>query len=220
MIEMLNDWRKYLTSGALLMLVAFCCYFYFAFQHMENALIQEKTAGRRMLIDLMCDTTDKFISPEAYKIFLAQNVGIIDAATGTYAELFDNKLNSLSVRTPTFERQVKIEEYPEAYSMMQTQHCGETVVPFARDDQSKPHELFLYWRWLPSDPDLDNKYLVVLGTSKYSLDVGYSRWIVYGAAGLIVVASVFIIGAIILLCSLGRIYQSRDGEKWRRGTYS
>ena len=218
-MNIFNDNRRYFVAAALLVLIGFCGYFSVAFQHLDDSLILEKFIGRKLLVDLMSDNLDRFIKSgihwdtHNYQDILAHDVEKIDAATGTYAELLTENFVTISPRTPTFlHNPFILKDYPHVIEKMKANDRGETAVLFAKDAQSEPHTLYLYWRWIPTDPTLQHKYLVVLGTSKYSVDVGYSRWIKWGAMVLISVAAIFITSAIMIICSAGNASRCTIGE--------
>ena len=199
--------KKYFFMGAILTLCIICSYFYFAFQHLEEFSVQEKFLGRKLIVDIIRESPEKWHTDD-YMEFVAYAVGKIDEAPGTYAELFDQDFNSLSPRSLTFQgRPVRIENYPDLLSQIREHPSGIAVIPFARSDSAKPHDLHVYWCWLPADSGLGHRYVIVLGTSKYSLDVGYSQRLVYGAITLIIATAIFVIAA------LNSLFLCRDGDQ-------
>ena len=195
----MNKRKKYFFTGAIFVLSVLCAYFYFAFQHLEEVSIDEKFAGRKLVVDIICESSESWPVNE-YQRFLSRAVSKLDEAHGTYAELFDRDFNSLSPRSLTFESNpVRIAEYPDLIKKMQVKPNGTAIIPFSRGENYKPHDLHVYWRWTPDCPVSGKGYLVVLGTSKYTLDVGYSDRLVYGAIALIIVAALFVITALVSL---------------------
>jgi len=110
--------------------------------------------------------------------------------------------------------------YPEIVSAIMSRENGTYKLWFDKEGAT-PHDLYIYYRWIPTDKSLDNRLLVMIGVSKYSVNTNIGAWITYGALALIIISAIFIIGAVILLCQLGYIYNNREGGgKWRSKTSS
>ena len=208
---------KCLLPCTLLIMIGFCAFFYDAFQQWEESLIQENFAGRRTLVDMMADNLDERVRRGMVweEDILVHAVSLIDEAKGTYAELFDSRLNSLSPRSPSFHgNPFQIKNHPGVVSQIMMQDRGDAIVPFAKDTASKPHALHLYWRWVPSDKTLENRYVVLLGVSKYSLDAEISNRLIYGTVILLVVTMLNNLGNALLMKLLGHFWLSRKKDKF------
>ena len=226
MSSLLNGFGKYLLPAALFVLAAFCAYFYFALNHYDTVLLEEKIYDRKFEMNLICDEIDRFAELDNdwgvydYEHILSYVVEQIDATSGTYAELFRHDMSGISNRTPLFyNAPFDPMKYPEIVHAITQNENGEITVWFDQESV-EAHDLHLYYRWIPTDKRLNNRLLVMIGVSKYSVSAKISAWITYGAVALIVVSSLFIVTTIILLCQLGYIWMARKGEnKWRKKTY-
>ncbi|MCL1859574.1 MAG: hypothetical protein FWF92_10135 [Oscillospiraceae bacterium] len=208
---MLKGWRKYLFAAALAVLAAFCGYFYFAIEHVNDMLMQEKIIDKRFDVDLICDEIDRFVELENnwevhnYGKILSGVIMQMDSTDGIYAELFDENLESIS----KYEQQTSvsddnsfnfnIESYPEFIREVKTNESGEIWVCFDKDG-TDAHDFYIYYRWVPTDKNLSGRFLAVIGVSKYSVNTGISSWITYGAVSLIIISAVFIVSTVTLLC--------------------
>ena len=197
--------RKYLPALAILILAAFCMYFYLSLNNMSDTLLQEKIISRRFDVDLVCDEIDKFVEIDNdwntydYETILSYVVTEIDGTVGTYAELFDGHLNSLSERSPLFKgAPFDPREYPELIDFVKLNESGDMTVWFDKEGIT-PHDLYIYFRWVPTDKNLSNRLLVMIGVSKFSVDSNISVWVTYGAASLIVVSFVFIVTTVLTI---------------------
>jgi hypothetical protein len=152
-----------------------------------------------------------------YRTILSGVVSELDATTGVYAELFDADLNNISERSQTYgEALFEAAEYPELMQAMGGNEQGESTVRFDKQG-TPPHDIYIYFRWVPTDNTLHNRMLIVLGMSRYSVSNSISSWIVYGAAALIIIAAAFILAAEILLSRVGSISAQKEGsKKWRK----
>ena len=215
--------RKYLFLIPFLLLIGFCAYFYAAMNHMEDRLLREKIADRRFAVNIICDEIDRLVETDDnwgvydYVTILSDVVAQIDGTGGTYAELFDEGIHGVSERSPLFDgAPFDPMEYPDLARAMRENEAGEMVVEFDKPGAPK-HDLSVYFRWVPTDTTLEHRLLVVVGVSKFSIDSDISVWVAYGAAVLIIVTAALMLGAVILLCRLGSIYELRGGaSKWRR----
>jgi len=216
-----GNWQKYLIAVTFLVLVAFCGYFYFAFSHVNNALLQEKIIDRQFEVNLICDEMDRFVEFDIdwdsynYADILSYVVEQMDDTRGTYAILYDDDFNNLLDRDGLFP----LHCYPDLISEILTSERGEMTIQL--EHGGKPmHDVHLYYRWVPSDETLTGRMLVLIGVSKYSVDNNISDEIIYGAVILIIVTSLFILAMVIVLCQLGHIYTQREGaDKWRKKTF-
>ena len=202
-----------LFLSAFLILIGFCGYFSWAIPHFGDVLLEEKRISRQFDIDLICDEIDRYVEQDKnwetyrYKQILAQCVSKIDATGGTYAELFNENFESLSERHPYF---ANFSFDPRTYSALigeiKRQNRGEMTV-FVNEESVPAHDMHVYWRWVPTSPEYQNRLLVVLGVSKYALDSSVSDWITYGAIALIITASTFIVGCVIYITTTARTLQ-------------
>ena len=197
-----NDIRKYLISATLLAVGIFCLFFGKVADHLEETQVENQVVSRKMLVDLMCSTVNHQQSKgvawnaEAFKEVLLYEVDNIDKAKGTYAEMFDEHMASLSSRNPSEGiRPFVLTDYPDVLGKMREVESGRVQVMLSATEGGSAYPLHLYWRWVPSDPDLPGRYLVVLGVSKHSIDVTYSNMLLYGALVLVVACALHTIWA-------------------------
>ena len=209
---------RYLTTCVLLIMVGFSIFFHDALKERKAAVLQENVAGRRLLLDLVADSAEERVRLGLgwEEALLIHDVSTIDQAKGTYAELFDFRLNSLSPRSPSFVgNPFRIENHPGAVSQIMMQDRGDTIVPFAKDANSKPHDLHLYWRWIPSSDGLDRKYVIIIGVSEYSLESGTDDKVSSGVVALLVFGWVLAIAYSVLGNIMGHWWFVRKGDKYR-----
>jgi len=141
----------------------------------------------------------------------------IDATGGTYCQLFDWSLMGLSDRTPLFDgAPFDPFEYPAIVQAVRENESGEASVWF-EGKGIVPHRMHLYYRWVPTDGTLQNRLLMIVGVSKFSVNTGISSGVTYGAAALIAVSAVFIVGSVVLWSTVqgmrGRERGDADGAE-------
>ena len=173
---------KRITNGAMIALALGTIAFLFvSMESIYSAFIAEKYTDRKQAVDWICDEIEFCGLAGKHDGSLVRVVGDVDGTVGTYAEVFDENLKSMSVRTPLVENApFNPLDYPEVVDMIHAHKHGETEVWF---NAPARHKLLLYFRWVGCD-------LVVLGVSKYSVDANINGQLGIWAMSLFVLASV------------------------------
>jgi hypothetical protein len=229
MLHVINGKGRYLLAVALAIMIAFAVYFIIAFTHAENRLVAEKYNARILTTDVLCVTVDAFVGEGRdwgiynYDAVLSSVAAYIDASgrdASSYAELFDSGLNSLSERTPYYlPMPFDPHDYPELLSEVMQNESGRMTIMLEHPGDS--HNIYLYYRWMPTDNTLDNRLLLMTGVTKHSVNHHISLGVKYGAAALIVVSAGLILWTIMLLVQLGSVHDMRrEDREWRAGTSS
>ena len=131
---------------------------------------------------------------------LINAVSIIDATGGTHASLYDRELNLLSNRTPLFDGTlININDYPEVKEACNANLSGYMTINVFKTVKVPPHKMYLYWRWVPTDAKYTNKYLILIGVSQYSVNTQIAKWIKCGSTGVVIIATVYTVGALLAI---------------------
>lgn len=216
--------RKYLLVLAILVLAGFCAYFSYIFQEHELVLLREVAHEKREHVALISGITDRLEAMDSedgiyrdYESILVYAVGCIEDSThSVYAQVFDANLVPLAAEGAD---DLGIDgrgpfDCPEFGRAVSGAASGDLVYEFETAAEGK-HDMYVTWRWMPVDARHPSRYLIAVGVSKRSVYGRINNLALYGAAALIVVSAVFIIGSAILLTRLGHIYDMREGDKWR-----
>jgi len=175
----------YIIVFSAAMLVLLCFYLFTTYNYINEILLQEKIIDRTNEIDRFIDLFSEWKSEECNEVLTAY-INKIDASGGTYAELFDGDLNSVSIRTPLFkETPFELQNYPALMELIRVNERGLTSVWFEGVDS---FELNIYYRWV-NDHDL-----VVIGVSKYAVDTEISYVMTYRSMMFVVIIAVFVLG--------------------------
>jgi len=219
--------NRYLILVAFIILIAFCVFFYFAAGAMQESLINEKYIDRKLDVDLLCGAVDRLVAIRDdwneydYTAIIQEIVESLDATSRTCNQLLDMDLNMIAARTPMFsDSPIIVTEYPSLVEAIRENESGECTIWF--DKPGIPsHEVKVYFRWVPIDPLAANRLLVMVGVSRFTIDHEVIGLVAYGEAALIIVAAVFVLCAVIMMCRIGHINNQREGRKrWRRKTSS
>jgi len=204
-----NKWRIVRLIIAYVISIAFVVYLSVAISHANDVLIQEKIIDRRFEVDLIADKIDDMVDVKDdwytynYIELLTSIVERIDATGGTYAEIMDADFNTVSARHPLRGVTFKPLAHPEVVDAIQGNERGALTVRFEDGVHPlQPHDIHLYYRWVPTDTTLTHRLLVIIGVSRYSIDTTFSDWITWGALVLLLITSVYMIWASMLFYRL------------------
>jgi len=193
-----------LLLGAILFLTGFAFYFHYELGKAREALLQERFAAVKYEAEHICTIVDYLVDrdggweAEKYKGVFSFLAGRMDATSNSYAELLDEQLNKLSERHPVFpSKTFDPQEYPDFLQLLMTEDFGDYVVMFDPEDgQTTPHPLYLYWRWVPTGNHHENRLLLIVGCTKYSVNASIADWSVHGIVALLFTSLVCIIASI------------------------
>ena len=213
---------KYLFLLPIILMVAFSLFFYHLTEEINNELLHEKFVEKRTNIDLIDTQIDRFIEIDAdwgkydYQSIIAYNMQYIDELPMTFAATYDENFKPISERSLSYENApFEPVDYPEFIQAAANNEKGELILKFkpANDIERDMH---VYYRWVPSDSSLDNRFLTVVAISKYSITTVSEKWIGYGALALIIITTILNFTMVALICRLGQIYMTRSQKyKWR-----
>jgi hypothetical protein len=129
--------------------------------------------------------------------FLAEQ---IDARKHVYAELLDSSLSGLSERiTHGDNLAFDIQDYPDFIELIKSKDNGHTTVTDYNHGKRKPHTVYLYWRWIPTNDSYENRLLLVAAVTKYSVDTSSQIWMDLSFVVLFFVSSSVVVGSLMLL---------------------
>ena len=165
----------------------------------DRMLLAEKLIEKQLEIDLIVEQTDSAIKKDndwesAYKHYVDSvmiGMELIDRVHMTYAAVFDENLQNLSARSPSYDgHPFKPDIFPEFIEAVKSNESGKLVLPFTPAG-SKERDMYLHFRWLPSDSALPHRLLVVVAISKYTINTRISMWVQIAASFLVI--AIFII---------------------------
>ena len=171
----------------------------------DSMLLSEKIIEKKLEFDLIAeqirvsvDENNDWVSAhEYYMASLVSSVELIDRVKMTYAAVFDENLENISARNPSYEGSpFEPGIYEEFVKAVSENEQGDMILPFTPPGSEK-RDMHLYFRWMPSDKELPNRLLSVVAISKYTINTRISTWIQ-------TIAVLLVIAALIVAISIWR----------------
>ena len=216
-----HKYGRYLLLIPIVIMAVASIYFSRVTAEIDKTLLAEKRLEKRLEIDLIADQIDAFIAVDndwytySYEPIIANALASLDALPYTFAALYDGDLNSLSSRTPSYNPLFEPMLGDDAFiEQVMTNPRGEYVMQYVPEGDAA-RNMYIYYRWIPTDSSLSGRYLAVIAVSSYSVTNRIADWVSVGAIALIAVVTILNSVLVILLSYLGCIYGKRRGGKHR-----
>ncbi|MDR1263745.1 MAG: hypothetical protein LBK46_09705 [Oscillospiraceae bacterium] len=205
---------------ALMIVLAFL--FMFNLQEYHQVIYAEKLIEKRLNLDMIANEVDRLIADgrswqDHYEFFLETariNMEMLDATYMTYAAVLDADFVNVTYRTLSESIAFEPADYPEFVEAARNNESGSISLWFESADVAG-REMNVYYRWIPSDNTLPDRFLIVDAISAYSVQTRKSMLISYLIAALILVVTVLNCSFVVMLEQM-REYQSRQEIEARR----
>jgi hypothetical protein len=205
-------------------MIAFSTVFYNVIKAGQDALLEEKRYEKKLDLDLICDQIDVIVEADQdwmigysfYRKIITLSAEILDNVDFTYAAAYDDKLRLISNRhAPEYEIMFDPLKSPAFLQHVTSYERGDLTIWYA-DSENTGLEMFVYYRWVPTDQTLEGRFLLVLALSTDTIHTKMLDSIGVAAVVLIIATTVLNIALVTLLSFLGNVYISRKGkQKWR-----
>jgi len=178
---------RYLILLPLIFLLLNAVYYQYMMKEVTNRLLQEKFNQIAADVDILGQTIDEFVNTDQdwgvydYTDNICKVVASIGTLPHTIADVYrENRygLARLSQRAPDQES-FDPRAYVQFNSAIAKQEQGRLILNFSANNQ-KPMQMYLYFRWVPTGPQLDNRFLVVVAVSLQSITTPMALWISVG----------------------------------------
>ena len=189
---------KFLVLSFVIVAVVILVVFNIISNGINDMLLAEKLIEKQFQIELIAEQTARFIEKgddwasdnDYYIETILISMEMIDALNMTYAAVFNENLENVSARSPSYEGSAfEPTESAEFVNQIVSTEFGHFVMPFTPKG-SKERDMHLYYEWLPSDPTLPNRVLAVVAISKYTINTRLST--LMQTAGVLLVIAIFV----------------------------
>jgi hypothetical protein len=160
-----------------------------------------------LAIDLIAYQTDKFIERdddwleeyEYYQTSLIYAAEMLDRTYMTYAAVFNEDLEHISGPPSNADSQFDPLNYSKFVNTVFLEERGEIDLPYAGIDE--PERIVkLYYRWIPTAPGFNNRFLIAVGISKFAIEARKADWTISGYISLIAITTILNIAMIAFIC--------------------
>ena len=164
----------------------------------NRMLLAEKVIEKHLEFDLIAEQIDFSVSKdndwesahEHYVDSSVRSVELLDRVEMTYAAVFDENLQNLSARSPSYEGSpFEPNNHADYVAAVRANEKGDYVLPFTPPG-AKERDMYLHYRWIPSDTSLPHRLLVVVAISEYTINTRISMWVQITSALLVFAASI------------------------------
>jgi len=174
--------------------------------NLADNFLYEKTEGRRLMVDLICDVAEHGDDRQA----LIEAINEIDSSgnRGTYAAVFDADLDILTVRSPYFKTMnFNPFNFPDFTREVKINNRGRISLISEFLPEASAHTINMYFRWVYRDSE--TPMLVIVGVSKYAVETDIDGGLKIGAW---IIASAFTItGITSVIVALRKKTRSKKG---------
>ena len=159
----------------------------------DRMLLAEKIIEKQLEIDLIAEQVNLSMrkhndwdsNREHYTDSLITGLELLDRVPMTYAAVFDENLQNLSVRSPSYEGSPFVpESFPSYVEAVKATETGDLILPFTPPG-SEERDMYLHYQWIPSDSALPHRFLAVVAISKYTISTKVSMWVQLAAVLLV-----------------------------------
>ena len=195
-------------------------------REIEAALLHEKFVEKQQSVELMAAQIDAYTQTPAFQngygrfeLILSAGLALVDAQPYTYAALYDEQLDNVSARTPSYSSGYEPLEDTAFKDTVTHSEDGTYVMPYTPEG-GETRDMHIYYRWIPTDTTFTGRYLAIVAVSRYSIESIMPARVWTFPGTLLAVTFVLVTLSVWLLCYLGDIYEKRKGkDKHRRGQH-
>ena len=213
---------KYLPIIPILICAGFILYNAGVSREITETLLNEKFEEKMQTIDGIAGDIDGLIQKDNdwdtydYEWMLAQRMTTEDEKPYTFAALYSEGLDNLSARHPSYTSAYEPLEISEFRGQVQIQESGIAVLPFTPEGQPE-RDMHIYFRWVPTDDQLEHRYLLVVAISKYSITNKVTDWVGWGAIAQTIYTFIVTVFMTLIITRGGTFLGKRTGPTVWRG---
>ena len=207
-MKQVNIRRGYLLVFGLLIIISFCLFYSYAYPAYEESRIREKAWDRQQEVNLLSGIADLLVEHGGtaggitYEDVLRYSIRYIETEfTSTFAQLYDESLTPLMELSPGVSGGQKHDPlaYPEFVEAVTTHEFG-SLTYWYETPQAGGRDVYMTYRWVPTDTSHSNRYLIAVAISKFSISESLAESIRIWTIGLIIIASIYIMLAAFYIC--------------------
>jgi len=192
----INRYIRFLYLLPIAMMIAFSFFFTGLTQEIQNSLLNEKFAEKKLEVAIMANHVDEFIKQdndwtdehEYYQQSLIYDMNAMDTADMTYAMVFDEQLSPLT-NQPNYSGGFDPMVYQSFVSAIHQNQLGDMIIHFV-PDSGTPRDIYVHYQWIPTGVQYSDRFLVVVAISQLSVVTKVSNSYTVGWISLIAITTI------------------------------
>jgi hypothetical protein len=195
-MRFLNNSRRYILLSPIIIMIVFCLYFIFLEDQIEESLLNEKFKEKQQVIDMIAYTTNHFITEDNdwvsdrsyYMRSLQLMTESLDSNYMTFAAVYNEDLSLVSTHLQNDDLPFDPLNYKEFKYSVLNNEAGDVIIDIKGSSEGA-RKMYLYYKWIPTNPDLSGRFLVAIGISELSIITKIHGWVIGGAMALIFITT-------------------------------
>ena len=189
----------------------------------ETSLINEKFAEKKLEVAMMANHADAFIAKDNdwgqqhdyYQQSLVFDMEALDKQNQTYAVVFDSNLKQLS-KQDFYNGGFDPMLYPSFLDAVRVNDMGDMVFHYTPADTAAngpERDVYVHYRWIPTGSSYQDRFLVVVAISKYTIVTKTAGWSNTGVAALIALTAVCNLAMVAVMTWMYQAIKKLDQER-------
>ena len=206
---------RYLILIPLVFLLLNAVYYRYMMAEINNKLLQEKFNQVIADVDILGQAIDEFVNADHnwgvydYAAEVCQLTAVIGTLPYTVADVYQQTKDGLIVLS---QRAAGEESFAPRLDQqfnlaVAKQEHGQMILDWT-DDHQKTRPMYVYFRWIPTGPKFENRFLVVVAVSLQSITTPMALWVSAGQWLSMAITFCLETWLVLLVGSLGRVHNS------------
>jgi hypothetical protein len=205
-----NTFYKYLFILPIIIMIAFSLFFNRLTNEKQDNLLNEKFVEKKLAVAAIAHHADSFIEMDNnweenygyYKQSIIFDMRLFDTAYMTYAMAFDERLAPITKQV-NYTGGFNPILYPSFREEVFENEMGDMIIhykpkPLAGDEW----DVHLHYRWVPTNKEMKDRILIVVGISKETLVTKIADWYNISSVALIIVTTLLNIAMVVVISRL------------------
>ena len=204
---------RYLILIPLVFLLLNAVYYRYMMAEINNKLLQEKFNQVIADVDILGQSISEFVNTDHdwgvydYADKVCKLTATIGNLPNTIADVYRKTEFGLVMLSQRAAGQKSFDPllYQQFNAAVAKQEHGQLVLNWTADNQKIQH-MYVYFRWIPTGPKYENRFLVVVAVSQQSITTPMALWVSAGQWASMAITFLLETWLVLLVCSLGRIH--------------
>jgi hypothetical protein len=210
-----GKWLKYMYLAPIALMIVLSVFFVQLYDHFYETILEQNFANKVDDVNVMAVLTDMFIFldddwAEEYSYYRTHIRLSVETLNKQNATKFTTMYNE--------DYEVVAPDKYKAYDPLAVDSKLKQLVEgggmgeYRLKGNNGTDEIKVHYRWIPSDPNLEKRFLVIVGVSRDSLDSKIANWVFIAAILLLLITSFLNFVIINQICKGAESKEGKIGE--------